>query len=125
MKGIADIRDWNRYQLEQLERKLKTMKQGEKIFEDQEAQLLTGYRRDDLEILSDGMCELFTDRFVFTASQSESRSFTFPINEIEGINVQNKEKMEFYYDNVLYRVSFESPRANSYKYLRAIHVLQG
>lgn len=123
-KSFADIQDWNRYQVEWLKLKLKTMKKGEKVFDDYGAQLLTGYRRNNLKLISNGVCELFTDRFVFTTSHDKSRSLVFPIDKIKGINIQNKEEMEFYHDNVLYRVSFESPRANSYKYLRAVKFLQ-
>jgi hypothetical protein len=34
------------------------------------------------------------------------------------MNVQNREKLEFYYDNVLYRLDFRNPRASPYAWTK-------
>lgn len=50
--------------------------------------------------------------------------YSFEILKMEGINVQNKEVLEFYYENKLYRIFYENKRVSTYKWMILLLIIQ-
>jgi hypothetical protein len=46
----------------------------------------------------------------------ENREMAFFLNKIEGLNMHNEEKLEFYYDDTLFRFDSEYERVSLYKW---------
>ncbi len=59
-----------------------------------------------------------------TAPASADPIFSAPISELQGINTQRNELLEFYYNNTLYQVVIDHTPRNSYKWLTAIEYLR-
>jgi hypothetical protein len=72
--------------------------------------------------MAQGRLTLLKDRI--EVHERNGRVLSSDLFSLEGANVQNKEKLEFYEDGVLYRVDFSDPRASSYMWLKAIEMLQ-
>ncbi len=93
----------------------------EPVFEERPTLLLRGYRERPLRVLGAGSAALMRDRIVFHPDAGAARSFFH--GKIQGMNVQNREKLEFYYDNALFRLDFRGERASSYKWTKAVEIL--
>jgi 1-acyl-sn-glycerol-3-phosphate acyltransferase len=116
---------WNRWQTAELERMLDEDREvflSTPVFEEQNMMLEKGYKSLPLRPLGTGELLLFSDRLVFV-NLGSGTGREFPIPEIEGINVQNNENLEFYHRDSLYRIRNLSRRGNSYKYFAAIRHL--
>ena len=119
---FEDPAQWNSWQLSVFEELLEGCEGVRKpVFEERPAVLLKGYRDRPLRKIGTGSAALMRNRVVFRADEGKSRSF--PLSEIRGMNVQNREKLEFYCDNALFRLDFLEPRASSYKWMKAVQVL--
>jgi 1-acyl-sn-glycerol-3-phosphate acyltransferase len=119
------VRAWNDWQLDFLKEYLQTKvkeKSDGPLIEDNNARVMTGYRTQKLKEFHTGRIVLYRDRMVLDPDKGVP--FEFPISEIEGINTQDQERMEFYHKNVLYRFSFDSRRSSIYKWVRALELLQ-
>ncbi len=124
--GLDSVRAWNLWQMEYFSSLLlekKTAKSSEPIMSDKRIWLNVGYRARPLKKFRFGNMVLYYDRIEFRTMKGDI--LTFPIDEIEGTNVQIKEKVEFYYDNILYHCNFLSRRVSGYKWMNAISILQG
>ena len=86
--------------------------------------LQRGFKSMPLKKIDVGSLELHPEELRF-AGKRKSTSMTFPIHLIEGINIQNGEPLEFYFQGDMYRVLIPSPRGNTYKWLLAVEHLQG
>lgn len=120
------IREWNLWQIEYLAGYLSRRNNDsadEMILEDTEINLSTGYKTNPLESQGTGRLQLFNDRIEFHDGE-KSASFTFPIQKIEGANVHEDEKLEFYLDDTLYRIDSENKRLSMYKWFLCIKDLQ-
>jgi len=117
-----DPADWNAWQLGVLGGLLNSGDGQECRLQESDAILLHGYRFRRLRKLMRGRLMLFPDRLEAQGRRGEI--MTFWIASIQGANVQNREKLEFYYDGVLYRVDFPNPRSSSYMWLKAVEYLQ-
>lgn len=97
---------------------------GEKaLFSDVKTKLFTGKRRGKLrQYYWLGKVELFFNRIVFTPERG--KDYVFPIDQITGVNVQNNNKFEFYYDNNLYRFKFTTQHKSIYKYELAFGLIE-
>ncbi|MBP7176575.1 MAG: 1-acyl-sn-glycerol-3-phosphate acyltransferase [Thermoclostridium sp.] len=96
---------------------------GEKVlFSDVKTKLFTGKRRGKLrQYYWLGKVELFFDRIVFTPERGDN--YVFPIDRITGVNVQNNNKFEFYYEDNLYRFKFTTQHKSVYKYELAFKLI--
>ncbi len=116
---------WNRWQTAELERMLdenRAVFRSTPVFEEQNMVLEKGYKSLPLRPLGTGKLLLFSDKLVFVdAENGAGREFAIP--EIEGINVQNNENLEFYHHDSLFRIRNLRRRGNSYKYFAAIRHL--
>lgn len=126
------IREWNLWQIEEYQRYIDTFfsaapsaanGRSGPIIAEEAIQLFEGYKTQPLKNLGTGPMKLYTDTVIATLDSGEER--TFPIERIEGINVQNNEHLEFYVDETLYRVSPVDPRGNTYKWDLAVKYIQG
>ncbi len=82
-----------------------------------------GYRYNKTEILCKGSIILKKEFFEIYSTE-DKLLHSFEINKMEGINVQNKEVLEFYYNNKLYRVFYDNKRASTYKWLILLLILK-
>ncbi|NLM10484.1 MAG: 1-acyl-sn-glycerol-3-phosphate acyltransferase [Clostridiaceae bacterium] len=92
------------------------------LFTDTDTKLFTGRRRGKLRKYNWlGKVELYFDRFEFKPEKGDM--YTFPLDEISGMNTQNNNKFEFYYKNTLYRFKFTTQHKSIYKYELAINII--
>jgi len=117
------LTDWNAWQLSVLERMLAdpALFPGT-IFEERPARLLTGWRSKPLRAVDRGEAQLTRERILFHGESG--LSWSFPLAGIQGMNVQNQEKLELYHERVLYRLDFSDPRASAYKWIRTVTALR-
>lgn len=96
---------------------------GEKpLFSDTGTKLFTGKRRGRLRQYNWlGKVDLYFDRIVLTPEKGDK--YVFPIAQITGMNVQNNNKFEFYFNNNLYRFKFTTQHKSIYKYELAFHLI--
>lgn len=113
---------WNVWQSEYIGELLEQL-DGEPLFSDEGARLWIGYQSKPMKQIDAGRLELAKDSLVLNSERGTVRRFT--MDEIDGANVQNGEKFEFYWNKELYRLDFENPRTSAYKWLLAILKLQG
>ena len=119
-----DPAEWNAWQLPVLEGMLSEPgRLREPFFVEHETQLLHGYRDLPLHALGTGSAALMKDRIAFHVQGGELVGFLY--SRIRGMNVQNREKLEFYYDNDLYRLDFRNPRASPYAWTKTTEFLAG
>jgi 1-acyl-sn-glycerol-3-phosphate acyltransferase len=86
--------------------------------------LYRGFKSTPLQMIDRGSLDLLGDEIRFTGRR-RGTSLTFPVRLIEGVNIQNGEPLEFYFQGDMYRVTIPSPRGNTYKWLLAVEHLQG
>jgi 1-acyl-sn-glycerol-3-phosphate acyltransferase len=115
--------EWNTWQLPVFEEMLAAADQTSNplLLEQQTSLLLRGYRERPLRALGLGSASLMRDRIVFLSNVDVRRSFFH--TRIQGMNVQNREKLEFYYENALYRLDFRNERASPYKWTKTVETL--
>lgn len=124
-----NVRDWNLWQQEELrsflKRSVQTEESGE-LMVDYSLLFQTGYKTMELSNLGTGRMALYTDRIEVMArnGNGERPPLVIPLKDIEGLNVQNNEKLEFYAWDELYRIVPQNPRTNMYKWYLAVPMLQ-
>ncbi len=117
--------NWNVWQLgllRQIVEENKKQQSDRPLLAEKHAILLTGYKTKPLKKLSTGDLFLYYNRLEFKPRLQAK--IIFSMDKILGVNVQNKEKLEFYSDNNLYRCDFLNIRASSYHWLKAIQILK-
>ena len=119
-----NVRDWNRWQLEHLESALGEAKSaGEVLLADENIVFHTGYKSRVPVLLTRGGMRLTASELeIFDRRGNAVKSLN--VDELSGINIQNKEVLEFYYQGVLYTVRDNKKRFSSYKWLKALEFLQ-
>ncbi len=116
---FRDPAEWNAWQLPVFRSLLaQSLASRRPLLREGPAMLLKGYRTRRLQRLMDGTAFLFSDRISFRGRMGSEVGF--PLSEVRGTNVQNGEKLEFYYRGVLYRLEFVNPRSSPYKWMRAM-----
>ena len=119
---FTSVADWNAWQLSSLDRMVSDRTIVQLLpLRQQRVTLKTGYRDRPLKREGFGSAELHADHIEFRSTQD--RVLSFRIRDIAGMNVQNREKLEFYYDGQLIRLDFSDPRASSHLWERATTVL--
>lgn len=119
-----NIHDWNVWQTEVLHRLVVDYKKKEHpgpIMRDRRGILFTGYRMKPMKKFRVGSLTLFHDRMLFVTLFA--KPVIFDIRLIRGINVQDNEKLEFYYEDILYRLHFPE-FVSTYKWATAVQFLQ-
>ena len=119
------IRDWNLWQLSYLKEYLEQrLKAGDdiQIFIDKQASIYRAKKGKPLRELSTGDLVLSPQAMIIRLS--EERQIRFPILEIEGLNVQKNERLEFYHRGILYKVIFADQKISSYKWMTSINILR-
>lgn len=119
------IREWNVWQLSVMDSVMDNFlcwENDKYLFIDKKAFVRTGYRSDPLKKLHIGKLALFNDRIELYPMKGGV--MTFDIHKIEGINVQNKEGLEFYYKEILYRFDFIGRRVSSLKWMYCVKKIQ-
>ncbi|MEX2444938.1 MAG: 1-acyl-sn-glycerol-3-phosphate acyltransferase [Alkalispirochaeta sp.] len=120
------IRDWNLWQLETFRRHLDAIIAAgdteEPVLEEGAVTIQEGYKALPLQPIGTGRLQFFPEMIRFYPDNGES--WEFPVADIEGMNVQNNEHLEFYCYNGLYRVTAVNPRGNTYKWDVAVRHVQ-
>jgi 1-acyl-sn-glycerol-3-phosphate acyltransferase len=120
---FEDPADWNAWQMTAFRDFLYANTSPEEPrLRENDAAMLRGYRVRRLRRHARGRLRLFPDRLEFEGPNGNVASFAIPL--IRGANVQNGEKLEFYYGGMLYRLDFSNPRSSSYMWVKAIEILQ-
>jgi 1-acyl-sn-glycerol-3-phosphate acyltransferase len=122
---FENVRDWNLWQLEELGVLLNAKKaQGstEMIFKDRQVWLYGGKRKNPLKKRHFGNLCLYSDRLELHTLKGER--IPFSIAELTGINVQDGERLEFYFGDSTYRFTFTGERVSAYKWLNALFILK-
>lgn len=118
----TSITEWNDWQIkffiDYLSRDMNT---SIPLFEEGPAILWRGYRSEPLKRLNTGRVYFYPYGIEFHTTVGKTKFF--PIEEMFGENVQNKEKLEFYHKNSLYRLDFINLRASAYMWYQAISLL--
>lgn len=122
---FSTIREWNLWQIgvfqEQIDEWLQGRNPKAPFMADDGAILEIGYKTLPLKEIARGRMELHPGEIRITG---EEMSYVFPISEVEGMNIQNNERMEFYFKDDLYKVTLEDPRGCTYKWDVATKYLQ-
>jgi hypothetical protein len=92
------------------------------LFREADVNVEIGYKANPLERYRRGAIELFPDR-VELVTESHGRE-AMAIRRIRGVNVQNNERLEFYHEDDLFRLTPADPRANMYKWDLALNQIQ-
>ncbi|MFP4011090.1 MAG: lysophospholipid acyltransferase family protein [Spirochaetaceae bacterium] len=120
---FEDLRAWNVWQIERFKAYLDGHgAAGVPLMREEVADLSRGFKSMPLQTVGRGRLELYPEEVRFIGSDG---TWTFPLHEIEGANIQNGEPLEFYFRGDLYRVRIPSPRGNTYKWLLGLDHLQG
>ena len=118
----SSISDWNEWQISYfIEFLSKDMSSKTPLFEEGPAILWRGYRAEPLKRLNTGRAYFYPSGIEFRTTVGRLKFF--PIEELYGENVQDKEKLEFYHQNSLYRLDFLNIRASAYMWYQAISLL--
>lgn len=120
------VRSWNLWQQEHLSRYVTERHaagDGQPVLRDANTLLLTGYKSAPLKKAFFGEIVLYADRIEFVPLRR--RRLVFPLDQIAGMNVQNNERLEFYFGGTLFRFHFASRHVSSYKWVSACAALCG
>lgn len=128
-RDFTTIAEWNAWQLDFLRdyiQELVERKADTAIFYDENVELRFGARRL-ADTLGEGSCSLTTSHFIFTPARKKNNApRVFPVADMRSINVQNNEKLEWTAPNgITYQLRSRRGRANTYKYMQAVLMLQG
>jgi len=119
------IKDWNRWQeasMRGFAADAARDRPGRPLFSDAGALLLRGYRLNPLRKLRTGTLILFPDRLELATILGER--LTFPLDQVEGINVLKRALLEFYVGRELYQVRFPFRHISARKWMDAVVALQ-
>jgi 1-acyl-sn-glycerol-3-phosphate acyltransferase len=125
-RHFRTLREWNVWQTSYAEALLdRHLDQGseDEIFADEQVIAQKGFKSSPLEKFHEGRLSLYTDRIVLRPRDG-SPEIAFHHRLIEGINVQNSEHLEFYYEGELFRITIRSRRGNTYKWNLAVRHIQ-
>ncbi len=117
---FSSLQEWNDWQTNKLNSML-TEKTGA-VISDDKAFLWTGFKSTPLKKETSGIVELHSGELLFRGS--DGTVYRFLSSDLEGLNMQGGNNLEFYHANKLYRINFSDPRVSSYKYLRGLLLLR-
>ncbi len=115
-------RDWNLWQLKQLDRTITDKIKANSalsIFEEQHILLRTGGKTGELSNPSSaGTLSLYSKSLIYC--DGNNKELRFPLAEISGVNVQSNNQLELIFNKVLYRFSAVNGLMPAYKFTKAI-----
>jgi len=135
---FTTTKDWNRWQCNNLEQSIiknrsliTTLAPGKNhlrdtrentILENENAFLKTGKRTGLLNKIGFGTLSLRKDQVIFVTEPNSPTPtiYVFPVQKITGLNIQYNNKVEFYFDNTLYRFAFPLENISIWKWHQAI-----
>ncbi|EOD00730.1 lysophospholipid acyltransferase family protein [Caldisalinibacter kiritimatiensis] len=119
-----NTRDWNEWQLKNLESIIYNSKDNleENILQDKKVTLFKGRGLKPLKKFSIGDININHKTFNFISSLGDK--LTFELDKINGANVQLNYKLEFYYEKTLYRFIFDDSSVSAYKWVKALEILK-
>lgn len=119
-----NIRDWSRWQTERLHRYIdERFESGEEIFKDGPVDFHTGYKTERLKPFGSGLLKLIKDEIILIDMQGDEYK-KINLKDIAGVNVQNRDILDFYSENTLFTCNDKNRRFNAYKWWRALDYLQ-
>lgn len=127
------VSSWNRWQIKYFFDYLKNLLMNSNasskkeiiILKDpHEAEVNVGYKYYKMNFLTNGYIILKSETFEIYSKDTNKLLISFNIENMEGINVQNKEVLEFYYDNKLYRIFYKNKRVSTYKWLITLLIIK-
>jgi len=127
---LENVSSWNLWQIKYFYNYIKSIfdsneKDDKIILKDiEKANIYIGYRYDKVKFLYEGYIILTKKSFDIYSLDNNIKLISFDIEKMEGINVQNKEVLEFYYNNKLYRVFYNNKRASTYKWLIGLLIIK-
>ncbi len=117
------IRGWNLWQQKSLEKYLDSEDSSDKVLlVDDNLVFHTGYRSRKPRFFTKGSLLLVGENLVIKDTSEETVE-SFPLQQITGLNIQNKEILEFYHRGILYTIRGKSKRFSAYKWLKASEYL--
>lgn len=124
---FSSLHEWNQWQLAELKARIVELRkdrdgQGGPLFEDRRVWLWMGMRRMPIERFRIGRLSLYGDRVEFRSWRG--LVISWPLADIEGINVQNKEHLEFFVGKRLLHFRFRRKFDSSYKWQEAVRMAQ-
>lgn len=118
------VRSWNVWQKQFMRSFLTEGSNGidRPFFQDFSVFVRTGKRLKKLKKFNFGHISLFRDRICFNTLAGEK--YSFPLNEINGINTQYNDQFEFYRNGTLYRFAFKFKNISAHKWAESINILK-
>ncbi len=119
------IRDWNVWQTGELQRRIDSLvvnPRASALFTEKRVRVDIGYKSMPLEHYRTGKLELYPDRIELTPDGEPP--IAFELGSVEGINVQNNERLEFYQRDNLFKITILDPRGCTYKWDLAIRYMK-
>jgi 1-acyl-sn-glycerol-3-phosphate acyltransferase len=123
---FATLDEWNNWQIETFHEIIELRFRSndtEPILIEKDVEVETGYKSMPMEHFARGSISLYLDRFEVQPENGDDR-LELPVAEVTGINVQNRERLEFYVDNTLYKITPVDPRTCTYKWNMAVRRIQ-
>ena len=118
-----NIRDWSKWQQDKLYSFLDGSSNNKEILlEDKNLVFYTGYKSNKIKYFASGSLKLTANTLVFE-DKNGSVIRSFPLKQLTGIDAQNKEKLEFYYEDVLYIIWSKHKHFSINKWLWAMEYL--
>jgi len=115
-------RDWNEWQLGLLYEKLNVTHQ-KILYSSKNIILKQGERYQPLKKISMGDISIDSRHFYFQSSD-KGIQLKVPLDQIDGLNLQVKNQLDFYYENQLYRFSFIHSVDSPYMWLKMLEIIQ-
>ena len=113
------MRDWNVWQLSYLKEFFSVrMPTLDYLLEEDGILLHTGYKIEPLKRRGTGRLALNGENLAFISGDGAASAFS--LADIKGINMHNKENLEFYFNDTLYNFSSDNKRASLYKWYNAV-----
>lgn len=117
---------WNRWQIETFHEMLDIRfrrNDESSIFAEDDVVVETGFKSLPTKELARGGMQLYLDRLEIHPHGSKA-PIVISISDIAGINVQNRERLEFYVEDTLYKITTVDPRGCTFKWDLSVRRIQ-
>ncbi|MDC7227773.1 MAG: lysophospholipid acyltransferase family protein [Spirochaetales bacterium] len=119
-----NIRDWDLWQIKQMQARIDEFFETEQtVFHIKSVEFQTGYKTEKPKVLGKGSLSLTTGHMILKDSDGAELK-KIPVTDITGINVQNRNILDFYYDGTLFIIQDNGNHLNSYMFWKAVDDLQ-
>lgn len=119
---FRSVRQWDEWQLRQAARSFadpgqaeiwkKTMRDPVRVFVSEEAK--------PFRLLRQGHVVWGEDRLIIEGDAGQPMHFMF--RKLDGLNIHFHHKLDFFYEDKLYRLEFYEPRTSAYKWLKMVQI---